>query len=323
MAPIEQPGSLRWRVIGIGAAALLVLAGCDRSTGPSGGPDDEAQHGRTSEFPPPGWFGSDDPTTIPMKFPRCGDGELDPRETCDDGNTADGDGCDGHCLKEGGRCGDGVRNASEQCDDGSQTGGDGCASCRMELSVCGDSQCPLLDDLPVEQPSSVEIPAGRYAIGNAALRAKYAHLDASLSADGGGAALTPQNVWLASFGIEKAPSTDAWLWREADAICASRGRRLPTEAEWEAAFRMNEGDGSDAPNPLGLEVSSMPAHREWTATGVIQSENPGIAGSKEWHFIILKNIGDTVAMRQPFPVDLDPIAGIPAIEGRFHFRCVE
>jgi cysteine-rich repeat protein len=35
------------------------------------------------------------------KFPRCGDGIVDTEEECDDGNTADGDGCSSACSREG------------------------------------------------------------------------------------------------------------------------------------------------------------------------------------------------------------------------------
>ena len=62
----------------------------------------------------------------------CGNGELEPGEFCDDGNTADGDGCSGDCKDVnldydcsvvGEKCvkvvicGDGVLQGEEQCDD--------------------------------------------------------------------------------------------------------------------------------------------------------------------------------------------------------------
>ncbi|MEZ4364801.1 MAG: DUF4215 domain-containing protein [Kofleriaceae bacterium] len=66
----------------------------------------------------------------------CGNGELDPGEVCDDGNTVDGDGCARDCRSDE-RCGNGVRDAGEACDDGNTTGGDGCqADCA--LPRCGD-----------------------------------------------------------------------------------------------------------------------------------------------------------------------------------------
>src|SRR6185295_14700011 len=55
-------------------------------------------------------------------------------ETCDDGNTASGDGCSSTCMTEPARCGDGRINGTEQCDDGDTTNLDGCDStCNYEV----------------------------------------------------------------------------------------------------------------------------------------------------------------------------------------------
>lgn len=82
-------------------------------------------------------------------------------ETCDDGNTADGDGCSSGCLRDLGWrcegapsdcervCGNGTldADASEICDDGGRADGDGCsADCQQEQGyVCttadGPSSC--------------------------------------------------------------------------------------------------------------------------------------------------------------------------------------
>ncbi len=68
----------------------------------------------------------------------CGDGEVNPGELCDDGETVDGDGCSATCISES--CGDGVLQVAlaEDCDDGNNVDGDGCSSfCAREL--CGDA----------------------------------------------------------------------------------------------------------------------------------------------------------------------------------------
>ncbi|HVV87757.1 MAG TPA: DUF4215 domain-containing protein [Kofleriaceae bacterium] len=84
----------------------------------------------------------------------CGDGVLQTvaGEQCDDGNTADGDGCSSTCQVEADTfcrsqspalgypsacqaigCGDGNVEAGEQCDDGGTVAGDGCsAACTVE-----------------------------------------------------------------------------------------------------------------------------------------------------------------------------------------------
>jgi fibro-slime domain-containing protein len=73
-------------------------------------------------------------------LPTCGNSVIDQGETCDDGDSAPGDGCDGTCHKEPNYdcpevgkpcvstivCGDGKVQGNEQCDDGNTNGGDGC-----------------------------------------------------------------------------------------------------------------------------------------------------------------------------------------------------
>lgn len=76
--------------------------------------------------------------------PVCGDGIFDPGagETCDDGNTTDGDGCDSSCQVEMYMpiCGNGMIEPGEECDDGNPLDGDGCsAGCTIEIvPACGD-----------------------------------------------------------------------------------------------------------------------------------------------------------------------------------------
>jgi cysteine-rich repeat protein len=93
----------------------------------------------------------------------CGDGKLATTESCDDGNTKDGDGCSAKCEFETGwdcmgtptactpKCGDGLLVGKEACDDKNTTKGDGCNDvCVVEngyvctgapsvcKTVCGD-----------------------------------------------------------------------------------------------------------------------------------------------------------------------------------------
>ncbi len=69
--------------------------------------------------------------------PVCGDGEVEGDEGCDDGNRESGDGCDADCALEP-ACGDGDLDEGEGCDDGNRDPGDGCdADCAVE-AACGD-----------------------------------------------------------------------------------------------------------------------------------------------------------------------------------------
>lgn len=71
------------------------------------------------------------------RVPRCGDGLLDPMESCDDGNAAGGDGCSSACRFEA-RCGDGRTDMGEVCDDGNNRSGDGCRSDCLSAETCGN-----------------------------------------------------------------------------------------------------------------------------------------------------------------------------------------
>jgi cysteine-rich repeat protein len=66
---------------------------------------------------------------------RCGNGVRSGTEQCDDGNTADGDGCDSNCTPTA--CGNGVVTGGEQCDDGNTADGDGCDS-NCTPTACGN-----------------------------------------------------------------------------------------------------------------------------------------------------------------------------------------
>lgn len=87
------------------------------------------------------------PDAAPDAAPRCGDGLINGADVCDDGNSADGDGCNATCMIEVGyacptpgsacirvvNCGDGVVGAGESCDDRNTMVGDGCnAMCGVE-----------------------------------------------------------------------------------------------------------------------------------------------------------------------------------------------
>jgi cysteine-rich repeat protein len=80
--------------------------------------------------------------------PRCGDGVVQGREACDDGNTIDTDACRNTCIEA--RCGDGVKSQFEGCDDGNVADGDGCAS-DCALTSCGNGRVD-----PGEQCDSVD-----------------------------------------------------------------------------------------------------------------------------------------------------------------------
>ena len=96
------------------------------------------------------WGGSNRQDLFVLVAPAtgmCGDGTLDLGEVCDDGNTADGDGCDSNCTPTG--CGNHIVTPGEQCDDGNLSGGDCCSStCSFEPAgmSCDDADpCTVID----------------------------------------------------------------------------------------------------------------------------------------------------------------------------------
>ena len=81
------------------------------------------------------------------RFAVCGDGNIEGNEQCDDGNTANGDGCSSICtIETASICGNNIVEAGETCDDGNTINGDGCsATCQREqqtpiprLNRCSD-----------------------------------------------------------------------------------------------------------------------------------------------------------------------------------------
>lgn len=83
-------------------------------------------------------------TGTQSRIPVCGNRSNERGEDCDDGNTADDDGCSSRCLFEGSNttCGNGVTDAREGCDDGNTEDGDGCSSiCLNEGASAGGSVC--------------------------------------------------------------------------------------------------------------------------------------------------------------------------------------
>jgi large repetitive protein len=131
------------------------VAGTDSETGFVDSGAREADGGRALDTA--GEKGGTDSglTVAPWKL-TCGNGVIDPGESCDDGNRRPGDGCEQDCCQEFNfmccdnlgcwvsahrpcHCGDGFVEPGEQCDDGNLIFGDGCNGyCEIETGRCGN-----------------------------------------------------------------------------------------------------------------------------------------------------------------------------------------
>jgi cysteine-rich repeat protein len=84
---------------------------------------------------------------ITVQSPVCGNGAKESGEACDDGNTANCDGCKGDCSRYDNVCGDGIIECGEGCDDHNTNSNDGCSStCQVEngWSCSGEpSECTV------------------------------------------------------------------------------------------------------------------------------------------------------------------------------------
>ena len=79
--------------------------------------------------------------------PACGNGVVEGREACDDGNDDNTDECVEECVDA--KCGDGFTQAGvEECDDGAENGDyDKCASdCSGPGPRCGDGEMQTIED---------------------------------------------------------------------------------------------------------------------------------------------------------------------------------
>lgn len=85
---------------------------------------------------------NDDGCNVLCQWARCGNGVIEKNEECDDGNEADGDGCNHRCDFE--RCGNKCLDFDEQCDDGNLNAGDGCSPCCL-YEVCGNKTIDPLE----------------------------------------------------------------------------------------------------------------------------------------------------------------------------------
>src|SRR5262245_57675337 len=93
---------------------------------------------------------------------KCGNGQVDAGEQCDDGNGGNGDGCDADCQPSA--CGNGLVGIDEECDDGNDVDDDSCSNdCHRPEQICddcidndGDGRTDLADSNCGGEPATVK-----------------------------------------------------------------------------------------------------------------------------------------------------------------------
>jgi cysteine-rich repeat protein len=154
--PVLKKSRMAMVALGVMALVPACATGNDKTTATSSGGGSAVGGGDAG--------GGASTTGTGGKAAVCGDGDIAASESCDDANTADGDGCDSHCAFETAgwdcsgaptvctaKCGDGFLVGKEKCDDGNTAKSDGCSdTCAVDNgwtcegvpshcgTICGD-----------------------------------------------------------------------------------------------------------------------------------------------------------------------------------------
>jgi cysteine-rich repeat protein len=134
-------GGHRVGLVALLAGVVALQAGCSNDTGQTPVTDatgslvtDSDSTGDTSTAAGTEPTTTEDTSTGPAL--QCGNGEVDPGETCDDGNLDNSDACLNSCVLA--VCGDGfVQSGAEECDDGNSDNSDTCTA-QCQPARCGD-----------------------------------------------------------------------------------------------------------------------------------------------------------------------------------------
>ncbi len=174
----------------------------------------------------------------------CGNGVVEGAETCDFGDTADGDGCSSSCQLEPGwlcdvdgcvepGCGNGVVEAGEPCDDGNTVDSD---ACRNDCTVasCGNGNV----DMSVPPPAVVDDPIVTNPNG-----------DQGHVCDDGASCSGPCSLDVSADGSAREHG-----------ICQSLGFARAVSVVW--------GDGAGASDPV------MPHAYNWSCTDFVCGADP-------------------------------------------------
>ncbi|MCB9508146.1 MAG: DUF4215 domain-containing protein [Myxococcales bacterium] len=229
---------------------------------------------------------------------ECGNEAVQGTEECDDGNTADNDGCSATCTIEG--CGDGTQQLSEACDDGNLVSGDGCSDiCEIDNLECYDVDISFSSSSPLASADT------------------NFWADGVTSTCGGAGRGDVSYLWTAPYtGIWEFNDTGSSIdtivaiYSATSGVCGAEldcsnviggGSTVVQNADWEEEYVIVVS-GSSADGAVTLDVVAPALPPSDTTTGP-DSDDPRVVlrGTNFW------NLGDSVTM--------DFTTGYPSITG--------
>ncbi|MED5463219.1 MAG: SUMF1/EgtB/PvdO family nonheme iron enzyme [Myxococcota bacterium] len=191
---------------------------------------------------------------------RCGDGHIRAgEEACDDNNRIDKDTCSNACVVRTPQCGDGVLDDGEVCDEGAANGASGgeCSACQWIVGYVGMVKVPLGQEGAFTfgpevgtVATAMEVAEFYMDIHEVSAGDYKACVDAGECTYGG--SLTSE---FRTFENGKDSSPINYVqWSDANDYCTWKGKRLPTQVEWEKTARGFTGRAEGRDYPWGDAV---------------------------------------------------------------------
>ncbi|HWO23288.1 MAG TPA: DUF4215 domain-containing protein [Kofleriaceae bacterium] len=225
----------------------------------------------------------------------CGNLIVEADEECDDGNDANGDGCDSNCTMTA--CGNGVVAADEACDDGNLDDADDCLS-TCQLNTCGDGKvnprAEMCDDSNLDDKDDCLSICQLNECGDGKVNPRAeACDDGNLTNDDG----CNNDCTLSSPMYFKASNTGQWDFFGTSVALSADGSTLAVGARREASAATGIG-GNQADNSAqgaGAVYVFTRSGSTWSQQAYVKASNTG-AGDGFGSSVALSADGSTLAV---------------------------